>query len=78
MDFKLPDIAGGKVVPPEDPKIARLERIAEAAEHNAMLAHEAAKAAEKDAQRARNEAIISIAVAVMSLIGAALGWFPLF
>ncbi len=78
MDFKLPDIAAGKGVPTEGPKIARLERIAEASEHNAMLAQEAAKAAEKYAQRARNEAIISIAVAVMSLIGAALGWFPLF
>lgn len=54
-----------------------LRTIAAHAEKQAKLAEDAAETAKKDALRARIEAAISLVIALASLLGAALGWFPL-
>lgn len=54
-----------------------LRTIAAHAEKQAKLAEDAAKRAKKDARSARIEAAISFLIALASLLGAALGWFPL-
>ena len=54
-----------------------LRTIAAHAEKQAKLAEDAAKRAKKDARSARIEAAISLLIALASLLGAALGWFPL-
>ena len=77
MDFKLPDIAAGKVVPPEDPKIAQLERIAETIEQNSELAKNSADEAKKEASFSKRISIASALIALLSLLGTAFGWFPI-
>lgn len=54
-----------------------LKTIAAHAEKQAKLAEDAAKRAKKDALSAKVEAVISLAIALASLLASALGWFPL-